>query len=82
MSITMIGLDIAKEVYHAKGAAGASPADPAGGAERRDGKGCGRGSPGNTERKVVLRARPADWCLARKRTPMMASGMRRATGRT
>ena len=23
-----------------------------------------------------------DWCLARKRTPMMASGKRRDTGRT
>jgi hypothetical protein len=30
----------------------------------------------------VQQARLSDWCLARKRTPMMASGKRRDIGRT
>jgi transposase len=58
------------------------PADPAGSAEPRDGKGCGQDSSGDTVLLVALRARGSDWCLARKRTPMMASGISRATGRT
>ena len=38
---------------------------------------------GNTvSSQVCLRARQTGWCLTRKRTPMMASGERRATGRT
>src|SRR5690349_16369573 len=50
-----------------------SPADPAGSAEQRDGKGCGQDGPGNTVQAFVLRAHLPDWCLTRKRTPMMAS---------
>ena len=41
-----------------------------------------KNSSGNTVSSLVPRARPTDWCLTRMRTPMMASGKCRATGRT
>ena len=41
-----------------------------------------KNSSGNTVQFYVPRARCPDWCPARKRTPMMASGKRRTTGRT
>ena len=37
---------------------------------------------GNTGSSLVPRARATDWCLTRMRTPMMASGECRPTGRT
>ena len=46
------------------------------------GKAVVKNSSGNTGSSLVPRARPTDWCLTRKRTPMMASGKCRATGRT
>ena len=38
--------------------------------------------PGNTVLDLAPRARGQDWCLARKRIPMMASGKCCFTGRT